>query len=739
MTRPSTNHKRELDLSRVVDSTSLGAYLQDSRDQSLPLKTADDINLLVLTAKSERSLLDMIDRLQDWIRGRKIDRKCLRKLSFTLCLRRSLMQWGCSFTISSPNDTLFVLSRSPVRITRSSHNARNAFIFTGQGAQWIGMGRQLMLRKSKFLESLQRSDTILQSLGSKWSLIEELLRDKSASKIDESAVAQPAVTSLQIALVDLLDILGITPAVVLGHSSGEIAAAYAAGKLTHASALKISYNRGFISAMLKTKSGIKGAMIAVGLGEADVLGILPKITPAKGMLSVACVNSPNSTTVSGDHAAVVELKSMLELSNIFCRVLKVDIAYHSMHMRSIAEEYLQRLEGIKATSNETLVQFVSSVTGGVKTAGFGPDYWVENLVSKVRFSDALECLSQAMNLQSKADSTSAFIEIGPRNALSGAVQQTLVSLGVASPKRLYIPTLIRNRDSIACIFDTVGRSFEIGCPTKLEPLLSLSYSGEPVFPLHDLPSYAWDHTGRYWQESRSSKEHRFRPFPYHDLLGLKIVDSSPIEPSWRNMLSEDCLPWLRDHVVDNFTIFPGSGYLCMAIEALRQTLGARNDNGHASKYVLRDVHFLKALVIPESPGKVEIQLILRQPRDIGDRSFTGWQDFRILSVLPDGAWTEHCHGSIGAELLAAFDGVQMQSEESALLDGGNFFSWLSTKAGSETVEPQSFYAECETVGNVYGPSFATLQDIRIRGHETIGVVKTPNIADLCLLDFCSHI
>ena len=680
-------------------------------------------SLLVLSAQSEKSLLSMVNQLKQWIKSRKFDQTDIQNLSYTLCSRRSPMQWRWSSTILAPVDLPTALGQEAVQLNKSSHNTRLGFIFTGQGSQWVGMGRDLMLVQSKFMDSLRKSEAILHRLGSSSSLIEDLLSENATSRINESAVAQPTVTSLQIALVDLMRAFGIVPDAVLGHSSGEIAAAYAAGILTHEDALKVSYSRGFISSELKTTAGTKGGMIAVGLGEDGVSPLLSRISSTKGSLSIACVNSPESTTISGDLAAVEELKSILESNAVFCQVLKVDVAYHSPQMQSVASDYLQRIADIVPNTAGDTLRFISSVSGTEKLEGYGPDYWVQNLVSKVRFSDALKCLFQTLSMKSGADSPRVFVEIGPHSALAGPVRQTAVSLGTASTDHLYIPTLIRRRDAIVCVVDTVAKLWRLGHPARLDDLRTLSNYSQPLSVLHDVPPYVWDHTCQYWHESRLSREHRFRQFPYHDLLGLRVVGSSPNEPSWCNTLNEDRLPWLRDHAVDQLTVFPGSGYLCMAIEAIRQALSFRAVTGIASEYVLRNVSFSKALVIPDSPGKAEIQLNLKPTQSPSDKTFSGWEEFRISSVSQDGAWTEHCRGSIGVEFKIPEDDMQVCCEQSVISDSP------FTSAGSEVLDQRDFYNECISIGNVYGPSFAMLQKLHINGHEAAGVVKVPEIAE----------
>jgi acyl transferase domain-containing protein len=293
--------------------------------------------LIILTAKAASSLHAMGDRLVKWASSRD-GGDYLPDLSFTLATRRTLWNYRSSFVVTTHEELVHALTEKALSITRTRMNAPVVFMFTGQGAQWYAMGRELIQTQSAFGDSFTKSDKILKSFGAEWSLVEELLKDEISTRIGESEIAQPASTAIQIALVDLLVSWGICPEAVVGHSSGEIAAAYAAGALTHVAALEISYHRGFLSEAIKQISNSKGAMMAVGLGEAEVTGFIDQIT--SGLCCVACINSPGSTTISGDEAAIDELKGLLDDQSIFNRKLKVDTAYHSHHMKKVADRYV---------------------------------------------------------------------------------------------------------------------------------------------------------------------------------------------------------------------------------------------------------------------------------------------------------------------------------------------------------------------------------------------------------------
>ena len=233
---------------------------------------------------------------------------------------------------------------------------------------------------------------MLTELGAPWTLSEELLRDESESRINDSKLAQPAITALQIALVDLLQEMGIRPQIVIGHSSGEIAAAYAAGVLSQKAAMEISYHRGAVAgACKKLMSPVEGAMIVVDISEADSLGYISQLK--QGRAAVACANSLTSTTISGDGTAIDELQTILQASSIRSWRLPVDIAYHSYHMKCVSDQCLKLLNRYGRRLTYDLerghpaegIKYISSVTTKEKKSDFGPAYWVENLVSKLRF------------------------------------------------------------------------------------------------------------------------------------------------------------------------------------------------------------------------------------------------------------------------------------------------------------------------------------------------------------------
>lgn len=332
---------------------------------------ASDAQLFVFSARSQKSVTGLLESAKQWV---QIHTKTseLEALSNTLLTRRTAFPWRTSVVASNAEDLITKLGQN-VRPVKESQT-RVTMVFSGQGAQWFAMGKELISTQSKFRESILKSESLLQELGATWKLTDVLSQSESESIIDRSDVSQPACTALQVALVDLLESLAIRPTNVVGHSSGEMAAAYAAGALTHEAAVTAAYHRGFVAGAVNTIMKTTGAMIAVGLSEAAVLPFIGQLTSGKAV--VACVNSPKSVTVSGDFQAIDELKAILDsqADPIFNRKLKVDTAYHSHHMAVVGKRYFELMAGLETYDTKEDVAFFSSVTGELKKTGFGPQY-----------------------------------------------------------------------------------------------------------------------------------------------------------------------------------------------------------------------------------------------------------------------------------------------------------------------------------------------------------------------------
>jgi len=471
-------------------------------------------------------------------------------------------------------------------------------------------------------------------------------------------------------------------------------------------------------------------MMAVSLGEAEVQRYIEQVTA--GTVSVACVNSPASSTISGDLNAIEELKSLLDAEGVFARKLKVDTAYHSNHMRRVAQDYHEAMRNIESSDVRDGVMFYSSVTGATKSTAFGADYWTENLVSQVKFSQALALLRDDQLRNEPGMDTSVFVEIGPHSALAGPSRQTLAQSRGKTFKSEYFSALVRHKNAIQTVLSLVGKTFELGLKVDLEAVLKMVDESGPEI-IKDLPSYPWD-LSPFWHESRLSKAHRFRKFAPHDLLGLLDPASSIHEPRWRYHINLDALPWLRDHVVEGFTLYPGAGYLTMAIEAMKQLVQLRDIEAPISKFILRDVVISKSIVLNESDndeesGEVEVQLSMASSRQYeGSR----WESFRIWSYdNANGSWTEHCSGEISVEYKTTevdeVNGTReadlLKEESMQLLDGAR-------QSCNMEMTKSEFYEFAKLTGNQWDGAFSPIDSLKYGNKQGLLDIIIPDVATL---------
>lgn len=672
---------------------------------------------VVLSAHSEKSLGKLVSNLHDWLLGSS--QTPLNSLAYTLNVRRSKLLWRCSIVASSTDQVATALKDSRLRKVKATKTTSVGLVFTGQGAQWHGMGHELLTSSCVFASAIAACDKALEGLeGCDWTLAEELSRPKDSTRLGDSRFSQPATTAVQIALVDLLRACGIVPDTVHGHSSGEIGAAYAAGALGRDAAMQIAYHRGVVSAAARALNATQGAMIAVGEGE-DAVGLrIAQLTA--GRVVVACVNSSESTTVSGDLAGIQELEAALNAASVFNRRLRVDSAYHSHHMQVVADAYLASLGGLEHGTPQEDIAFYSSVTGARKRDGFGSEYWVSNLVGQVKFSTASHLAAQHLAVM---PGSNVLAEVGPHSALAGPLRQSLSNL--SGFEYTYIPTLIRDENALATTSALLGRAFETGLPVRFDVVMgdwAKAKSSRSHQILNHLPTYPWDHDTRYWHESRLSKGHRQRPFPYHDLVGLMDVSSNTLEPRWRYHVSLKALPWLQDHVVERFVVFPGAGYVAMVTEGMKQLLRLRGQDPDRVKQMnLRDVAFKKSVVIGSSDNsttyqgsyadEVELQLTLSPARQ---HQGSPWEYFRVLSHDSKvDAWTEHCTGFVAVEVEMPADEVE-GAREQALSTEAALEMLSRVRADSPTdVKPADLYGDLAASGNAFGPSFQGLKELHV--------------------------
>jgi acyl transferase domain-containing protein/NADPH:quinone reductase-like Zn-dependent oxidoreductase/NAD(P)-dependent dehydrogenase (short-subunit alcohol dehydrogenase family) len=554
-------------------------------------------------------------------------------------------------------------------------------------------------------------------------------------------VAHPLCTALQVALVDLFASWGIFPTHVTGHSSGEIAAAYCAGKLSREAAWKVAYLRGYVSSK---QLSAKGAMMAVGLPVQQLEPYLESVRKDfAGELIIACRNSPKNNTVSGDEALIDYLKDLLEDDAVFARKLNVKNAYHSAHMQAIAGDYLRFMGTLsygRRLAAPHPVHMFSTVTGKeVKEYQLPGQYWVDNMVSPVLFTSGLtEMTSQSTSCLGLNDSDHLrlLVEIGPHSTLRSAIKETLTS---KSPKLeyKYFPVLKRTDHNLNTILTTLGFLGASGCELDFHAVNQAfqSQARRRSQLLVDLPPYSFKHTEKILYESRLSKNLRTRKFPRHDLFGAPITDWNPIAPRWRHFVRLDENPWLRDHVVTGNYVYPGVGYLVMAIEASRQLAGDGKTTAKITGFHLRQVSMKRALIVPDTKEGIEVSLSMTNVEDSPSTSRI-WRRFHITSYnASSDEWTEHCTGQIMVEHESPPDPVDAGREAAEEMKAWKADLAHANKICSSPVNFKSIYNSLRKSGLAFGPLFQNLSEVRGSGlgpksalGSVVGSVTVPDIA-----------
>lgn len=615
----------------------------------------------VMSAASEASLVGYAGKLRDYLQN--LDPGyCLADLSYTLYSRKTLLPLRMALSAATPQqlakklDQKLLSAKSSVdeslwtrkrqQPSDSTSEPRILAVFTGQGAQWARMGAELISMSVSAQALLHRLDMRLARLpvGDRpsWSLSDEISKSPEASRVNEAEISQPLCTAIQILLVEALRAAKVKLTDVVGHSSGEIAALYAAGVLTAEDAICISYYRGLYSHLAHGSHGELGAMMAVASTLEDIEELLDE-PEFKGRVSVAAVNSSSSITVTGDVTAVHDFQSILQDEKKFARVLKVDKAYHSHHMLPCSEKYLNSLQQLNIKAHELPnLRWFSSVSEDEPDLmkSLTGSYWDRNMQKPVLFKQALEraCANPGVG------QLDLVIEIGPHPALKGPASQTFMEVyGQSIP---YTGLLQRScndlealSDSLAYVWQNLGReaveftgyeSFVTGLPT-------------PRRLVTGLPTYHWNHEHEYWHESRNSKSVRHRADPPHELLGHLCPQSTETEMRWKHILRPSEITWLQGHRLQGQIVFPAAGYVASALEAA--VLVSKHRQRQAAILEILDFHVSQALTFNSEDHGVEILVSITNIEQDDDAHITAnftynaevGRDVTMLRLLASGS------------------------------------------------------------------------------------------------------
>ncbi|KAJ6095419.1 Acyl transferase/acyl hydrolase/lysophospholipase [Penicillium sp. IBT 16267x] len=665
------------------------------------------------SASSEKSLSTTLGRYSDYLKEQAhVD---LRDLSWTLNSRRSTLPVRVTISASNASDLITRLNRAaqsptdftPASKTRNIKHPKLLGIFTGQGAQWARMGAEL-LGSTLGAECIARLDSALQNLPREhrppWLLKDEILKDATSSRIGQALYSQSLCTAIQIMLVDLLRAAGILFTAVVGHSSGEISAAYAAGYLTAEDAIKIAYYRGWALQYSADINGVKGAMMAAGTSMEDARELCDMPT-LEGRICIAASNSSASVTLSGDLDAIEEAKEVFEDEKKFARLLKVDKAYHSHHMLPCAAPYIEALQNCRIRIQDrsgVATTWISSVYGKNIEAvndSLVDTYWSNNMVNPVLFSQAVSYATAALGPFDMA------LEVGPHPALKGPTLQTIQE--VSGNELPYTGTCNRGKDSREAFVSALGALW-VSLGENAVDFAKFDNSVLPHRPrrlVKGLPTYSWDHDRIYWHESRTSTAFRDGGEKFHSLLGVQCPDGTLKEIRWRNYLNTREIPWLTHHRVQGQIVFPAAGYISAAVELLIERYGISS----IKLIDLQDVIIGQALILEDNVG-VEVIYALKIS-DAQEDSVTA--DFNCYSDANKGSSSMSLHASASIKIIlgtSSHGDLPLGSESQ-----GTFVE----------VETDRFYNFVSDLGFGYTGPFHALSELKRKMDHATGVIAIP--------------
>ncbi|OON73827.1 non-ribosomal peptide synthetase/type I polyketide synthase [Streptomyces tsukubensis] len=558
---------------------------------------------------------------------------------------------------------------------RPGREAGPVWVFTGMGPQWWGMGRELFATRPVYRAAVERCDREIHAQTG-WSLVEEMTADPDDSRMAETWLAQPANFAVQIGLAALWRSHGVTPAAIVGHSTGEIAAFHEAGVYSLRDAVRIVVHR----SRLQHRLAGSGTMLAVGLTEDEAVR---RAEPFGDLVSVAAVNSPGALTLAGDEAALAAYAEALRADGVFAKFLDVQVPYHSAGMEAIKDQLLDGLRDIEPRPAGVPLHLTGR-EGLARGTELDADYWWSNVRDTVRFRAAVERVAR--------DGHRVFLEIGPHPVLGHSIRECLDALPDGArgtgEEVVTLPSIRRGEDETLRFTTSLAALHTHGLAVDWDVLQP---QGRPV----PLPRYPWKRD-RYWTEPRPVARVRLGEYD-HPLLGRRLAVA---EPTWEAELDAETAPYLADHRIQGRTLFPAAGYIEMAAQAVRALTGA-------TEIALGDVELRKALFLSDdAPRTVQLSLSTRTS------AFT-----IATGGGPDGAETVvHARGVVhGGSLAPVAPGPSLDALRAR---------------GEQHMDAVGCYAALGALGYHYGPAFQGIAEVwRSRGEALARIVPPECVGD----------
>ncbi|WP_096874489.1 type I polyketide synthase [Mycobacterium tuberculosis] len=631
----------------------------------------------VVSAKSESALRGQAARLAAYVRGD--DGLDVADVGWSLAGRsvfehRAVVVGGDRDRLLAGLDELAgdQLGGSVVRGTATAAG-KTVFVFPGQGSQWLGMGIELLDTAPAFAQQIDACAEAFAEFVD-WSLVDVLRGAPGAPGLDRVDVVQPVLFAVMVSLAELWKSVAVHPDAVIGHSQGEIAAAYVAGALSLRDAARVVTLR---SKLLAGLAG-PGGMVSIACGADQARDLL---APFGDRVSIAVVNGPSAVVVSGEVGALEELIAVCSTKELRTRRIEVDYASHSVEVEAIRGPLAEALSGIEPRSTRTV--FFSTVTGNrLDTAGLDADYWYRNVRQTVLFDQAVRNACE--------QGYRTFIESSPHPALITGVEETFAACTDGDSEAIVVPTLGRGDGGLHRFLLSAASAFVAGVAVNWRGTLDGAGYVE-------LPTYAFDKR-RFWLSAEGSGADVSGlglGASEHPLLGAVVDLPASGGVVLTGRLSPNVQPWLADHAVSDVVLFPGTGFVDLAIRA--------GDEVGCS--VLDELTLAAPLLLPAT-GSVAVQVVVDAGRDSNSRGVS------IFSRADAQAgWLLHAEGIL---------------RPGSVEPGADLSVW--PPAGAVTVDVADGYERLATRGYRYGPAFRGLTAMWARGEEIFAEVRLPEAA-----------
>ena len=626
--------------------------------------------VLPLSARSEAALPDLARSYLDALREGELKCEALRDICFSASVKRSHHDFRLALVAHDHAELVDQLEGylcGEQRINCSSGRASNmphgpVFVCSGMGQQWWAMGRELLSEEPVFRDAIEEVSELFASLAD-WSLLEKLTADERDSELQGTRYGQPAIFALQVGLAALWRSWGVEPAAVLGHSAGEMAAAYISGALSLEDAVRVVFHR----SRLQHRVAGQGAMLAVGLSSDEALRLVERHPRA---ISIAAINGARSVTLSGDAAALAEIDKALNGEDVFSRLLQVDVPYHSPKMEPLERELLDCLHDIRPRSAST--RFFSTVTGtALDGSELDARYWYRNVREPVLFSDTLGGVIDSGHR--------VFVELGAHPVLR---RDIAACLNGKATQGITLGSLRRADRERAALLGSLGALYSAGAEidwSKLYPACSNAIK---------LPRYPFQ-SERFWHESEQNRRIRVSR-PTHPLLGIPL--EAP-KPTWEADLGSVDLGYLADHQIGDSIVFPGAGYVEMALAAAKEIFGP-------VPCVVEEIEFQKFLLLDQV-----VSPTVRLEFDPASNEFAVY-----ARNSSDGTWDMHARGRVRqfAELTySEVDLAQIRNRCPASFDR------------------EECYRRFADSGYRYGPTFQGMERLWLGEREMLAEIHVP--------------